>query len=222
LINGKKEELCNAGEIFMGKIKKEEGMLIVEATVVFPVMFLVIFVLLFTGNAYMQKCRVESVIQDMAVKGASYCADPLLSTVEAGSVPTSSKDVEVEPYRYLIGGMDSKEEQIKTTLQSRLSNISTGLFDNMKPSVQINSVKYSGSILYSSFEVEVVYKIKIPIRLLGESENLALSVQTHDEVPVEDVPEFIRNVNMVEDYMDSTGVTDKITKMIDAVKEHFR
>ena len=34
--------------------ESERGMVIVEATIVFPVMFLVIFLMLFTGNAYLR------------------------------------------------------------------------------------------------------------------------------------------------------------------------
>lgn len=38
-------------------------MMIVEATIVFPVMFLVIFLMIFLGNAYYQKARVESIVK---------------------------------------------------------------------------------------------------------------------------------------------------------------
>jgi hypothetical protein len=44
----------------------------------------------------------------------------------------------------------------------------------------------------------------------------------HSETAVTDVPEFMRNINMVEDYMDQTGLTDKITEAINKAKSIFQ
>lgn len=41
------------------------------------------------------------------------------------------------------------------------------------------------------------------------------------EVPVSDSPEFIRNVNLVEDMLEVTGVKRKITEKIKELKEFF-
>jgi hypothetical protein len=40
-------------------------------------------------------------------------------------------------------------------------------------------------------------------------------------VPVSDSPEFIRNVNLVEDMLEVTGVKRKITEKIKELKEFF-
>ena len=204
----------------MKKRNDESGMVIVEATIVFPVMFLVIFLMLFAGNAYLQKCRVESIVQQEAINGASFCADPMLDDVMAGSIPTY-KDVDIRPYRYLIGGMNDIEASIQDKVDKRLRGLSTGLFSGMKPANPIVVVDYNNGFIYSTFSVDVEYKIVMPIRLLGDTENISMSISSHADMPVSDSSEFIRNVDMVEDYMEKFGITEKIEEMINKAKEWF-
>jgi len=200
--------------------ESERGMVIVEATIVFPVMFLVIFLMLFTGNAYLQKCRVDSYVNQLAIEGASYCADPMLDEVEGGSIP-SYDNVDIRPYRYLIGGMDDIESEIDADVERKIRNMSSGLFSGMKPSSVIVNTKYNNGFIYSTFSVDVEYKIQIPVRLLGASDFIYMNIASHSDMPVSDTTEFIRNVNMVEDYMQKYGVTEKIEEMINKAKEWF-
>lgn len=204
----------------MKKWKNDEGgMLIVEASIVFPVMFLVIFLMIFAGNAYLQKCRVEAIVNNLAIDGAAYCADPMLDDIESGSIPSLSEH-DVYPYRYLLTGeMGNIEDDIYSELESKISGMSSGLFSGMKPKNYIIDVKYHNGFIYSTFSVDVEYKIQMPVRLLGESEYISLAVASHAEMPVSDTSEFIRNVDMVGDYMEKFGVTEKINEMINKVKE---
>ncbi len=205
--------------MFRGK-ENEKGMVIVEATIVFPVMFLVIFLMLFTGNAYLQKCRVESYVNQLAIDGAAYCVDPMLDEVEAGSIP-SYDNVDIRPYRYLIGGMDDIETDIGTKIENKIRNMSSGLFSGMKPSSVIVNIKYNNGFIYSSFSVDVEYKVCIPVRLLGASDFIYMNIASHANMPVSDTTEFIRNVDMVEDYLQKYGVIEKIQEMINKAKEWF-
>lgn len=200
--------------------ENERGMVIVEATIVFPVMFLVIFLMLFTGNAYLQKCRVDSYVNQLAIEGASYCADPMLDEVEGGSIP-GYDNVDIRPYRYLLGGMDDIEAEIDADVERKIRNMSSGLFSGMKPSSVIVNTKYNNGFIYSTFSVDVEYKIQIPVRLLGASDFIYMNISSHADMPVSDTTEFIRNVNMIEDYMQKYGVTEKIEEMINKAKEWF-
>lgn len=200
--------------------ENERGMVIVEATIVFPVMFLVIFLMLFTGNAYLQKCRVDSYVNQLAIEGASYCADPMLDEVEGGSIP-GYDNVDIRPYRYLLGGMDDIEAEIDADVERKIRNMSSGLFSGMKPSSVIVNTKYNNGFIYSTFSVDVEYKIQIPVRLLGASDFIYMNISSHADMPVSDTTEFIRNVNMIEDYMQKYGVTEKIEEMIKKAKEWF-
>ena len=202
------------------KIKEEKGALIVEASFVFPIMFLIIFLMLFMGNAFLQKSRVEAIVSRATIDGAAMCADPTMSYIkENGKVPPL-KTVEIEPYRYIIGGMDDIELKIAQRITNEISNINTGLFSGMKPVNNSGVVtEYKSCFVASSFKSTVSYKIIFPMRLLGEKENVSLTFHCYCEVPVSDTPEFIRNVNMVEDVLESTGAIDKIKEMADSLKD---
>lgn len=202
----------NAFKKIMKKVKKDDGMLIVEATIVFPVMFLVIFLMIFMGNAYFQKSRVDSIVTQMAYYGSAQCADPLLREItENGKVPSlADADYSIEPYRYLLGevgknsGMNAIETEVEKQISNKIKGIKTGLFSHMKPTASKLDAEFNNAFVYSTFEVEVLYKVPLPIRLFGMSENFALTTASRCEVPVSDTPEFIRNVDMVEDWVEST------------------
>lgn len=199
-------------------MKNESGMMIVEASVVFPVMFLVIFLMIFAGNAYLQKCRIEAIINKLSIDGAAYCADPMLDKVEDGTIP--GFNTSVKPYRYLIGGMSDVTEEIKTTLQTKVSQVSTGLFSGMKPTAIVyGEPEFNNAFIHSTFAMEIQYKIVMPIRLLGDTNNIEMSISTRVDVPVSDSPELIRNVDMVEDYLGKYGVTDWINNKVGKLME---
>lgn len=188
----------------------ESGLVIVEATIVFPVMFLVVFLMLFTGNAYLQKCRVDSYVNQLAIEGAAYCADPMLLNVSNNSIPNVG-DSEVYPYRYFDpDGAADIESTMQIKAKQKIDNMSTGLFSGMKPKNQLVTAEYNNGFIYSTFSVEVEYKIVFPIRLLFSTENMTMSLSSYANMPVSDTAEFIRNVDMVEDYMEKYGIAEKI------------
>ena len=85
----------------------------------------------------------------------------------------------------------------------------------MSPTSVVVDAKYHNGFIYSTFSVDVQCKIKLPIRLLFESEYFYMHVNSHSDMPVSDTTELIRNIDMVEDYMDRTGLTDMIEKAKD-------
>jgi hypothetical protein len=204
----------------MQKLKSEKGMVIVEATIVFPIMFLVIFFIIFMGNAYFEKCRVQAVVTEMTLDGAAYCATPMLRSVDKnGIVPGFGTNP--EPYRYFTD-MGTVKTQITSDLNTKLGNISTGLFSGMQPTNRKAKANFNNSFIYSTFSIDLEYKITLPIKLLGASDYLHINFTTRAETPVTDVPEFMRNMNMVEDYMAQTELTDKIGAAIEKAKSIFK
>ncbi len=193
----------------------ESGMLIVEATIVFPVMFLVIFIMLLAGNAYMQMCKIESSANTLALEAAAYCADPSLESVENGNIP-SVRGVNVYPYRYFNpNGGDSVEGMIYSKLKKSIDEMGTGYFAGMQPKSVIITTKYNYHFIYTTFSLDLDYKIKIPIKPLGAKDYIYMNVSTRIDVPVSDSTEVIRNIDMAEDYMQQF----EIDKKIDAGKE---
>lgn len=201
-------------------LKNENGMMIVEATVVFPVMFLVIFLMLVAGNAYLQKCRVEAFANKLALQGASYCADTMLKKIESDGIP-GLQDVHTKPYRYFIGGMNDTVSEISDDADGRIRGMSTGLFSGMKPVNPIVDVQFNNHYIYSTFSVDLEYKVQMPVRLLFEKNNISMDFHTRADYPVSDSVEFIRNVDMADDYLERTGVKDKIKEYIEKAKEWF-
>lgn len=201
------------------KNSREDGMVIIEASIVFPIMFIVIFILIYAGNAYMQKCKVESIVSQAAIQGAAYCADPMLDYVEANEKVPSLGDMDVKPYRFMLGGMEDITVKIQKDINEKLNNLNSGFFSNMKPICETPKVEFNNHFIYSTFSVELTYKIPLPIRMLASNDALYIKVASRYDAPVSDVPEFIRNVNMIEDYMETYGIVDKIQELVDKAKK---
>lgn len=202
----------------MKKCSNEDGMLIVEATIVFPVMFLVILLMICLGNVYYQKCRVEAFVNELAIAGAAYCADPMLNSIENsiedGTIP-SFDEVDIKPYRYFFGNSDIDVSELK----AKINDMNTGLFWGMKPKISKLSSKFINGYIYSTFEVAVKYEIELPVRLLGMSDFFSIDLASYANFPVSDTMEFIRNADMIEDYMEKFGVMEKINELIDTAKK---
>ena len=194
---------------------RESGAIFVEASVVFPVMFLVILLMIYAGNAYFQKCRV------VAVEGAAYCGDPTILKAE-GKIPTDPASVEVYPYRALDpSGTGDIVGTIENRVYEEIEGLNDGYFAGMRPDIKSATAVYDYGFLYSTFQVTAEYEIVFPIRMLGQSENVSVTMSSHASMPVSDTTELIRNVNMVEDYLEQLGVMEKIddlkAKISDAI-----
>lgn len=197
------------------KLNKEDGAVqIVEAAFVFPIMFIILFFLIYMGNAYYVKAQVESVVETRALEGAGYCADPILQTIkETGSIP-SVDSLKTEPYRYVFGGMDDVEKKIAGLVESDIDGNSASFFKNMEPDLKTskaNIAKFNNYIVYSTFSVEVKYVVKFPISFLGAETPPVLTINSRAEVPVNDTAEFIRNTDMVVDLLYGTKIGNTIS-----------
>jgi len=194
---------------------ENRGSVIVEAAFVFPIMFLVIFFLIYLGNAYYQKSRIDNYAALAALKGASYCADPFMKEFAPGSVP--DRNDEIYPYRYYLQGViRGIESDIKSELEQNISG--TGFFVGMEPGSVVASADFSNHILYHTFIADASYTIKLPIKMLGSKDIYLLRLSSRAEVPVNDVSEFIRNTDMAIDYLESSEAVQNALKK---VKEAF-
>lgn len=204
-------------------IKSECGAVqIVEATFVFPVMFIVLFFLIFMGNAHYVKAQIESVVETYAIRGANYCADPILQTIhDNGTLPDLSA-LETEPYRYIFGGMGDVETQIAAKVREEIEGNQSSFFKNMKPrlkSADSQIAKYNNYVVYATFSVEVEYDLQFPIRFLGAHSPTTLNIKSRADVPVDDTAEFIRNTDMVVDIFHGTKLGQSISDVFGKVND---
>lgn len=209
-----------------GKFYKEDGAVqIIEAALVFPVMFIILLTLIYMGNAHYIKAQVEATVVENAILGANYCADPILETIkETGSVP-SPGEISVKPYRYIFGGMSNVEEDISKKVTEELNSSSMSLFGNMKPKLKNDGTKiakFNNYLLYSTFSVGVKYELEFPIKLWGASSPAVLTISSYAEIAVNDATEFIRNTDMVIDYFTGTGIEQKIKGTFEKINEFLQ
>ena len=199
-------------------IKSESGMVVIEAAYVFPIMFFVIFFLIYMGNAYYLVAELDNIAAMSATKGAANCADPYLSDMStAGSITT---DTETEMYRYIFNGyMESVESEITTEVNKNIKSIGGGFFTGMDASVSDCKVKYNRNLLQPSFEVDIKYAIKFPIRFIFSDEDTVLEVESKAEAPVVDMGELIQIVDMLEDYYENTGAKGEVDEILVKIKE---
>ncbi len=204
-------------------IKNEKGAVqIVEAAFVFPIMFIILFLLIYMGNAYYVKAQVESVVETYALEGAGYCSDPILETIkQTGSVPSLSS-LKTEPYRYIFGGMNDIEAQIGAAVEDEVNSQHSSFFRNMSPQIKTptaNIAKFNNYVVYSTFSVEVKYVVEFPIRFLGADAPTMLTINSRAEVPVNDTAEFIRNTDMVIDLFHGTKIGQSISDVFGKIND---
>ncbi len=204
-------------------IKEKKGALIVEASIVFPVTFFVLLFLIYMGNMFYMRSRVDALAAKAAIEAAACCQDPMFYELNhGGALPTTSDEMnDIRPY-HAIRGTDDSVDNVKSDLETSLNNLGTGFFAGMGlKSVDITTFEYNRSILTSTFTVEVNYAIKFPIRYLGESSPVILKMESRTVAPVTDTGEFIQNIDMAMDFMDSTGLSEKMDSLVNKVKDFF-
>ena len=211
------------------RMKDENGLVIVEATIVFPVMFFVLLFIIFIGNMYYEQARVDNIVLSYAVKGAEYCADPYQYDIENGDgIPTEVKDVKTEPYRYILGGafegsISKIEDKISAEVKEEINEGRLIFFSNSKANVVGTDNDKIGTfksyIVYSSFVVQVNYEIKFPIRFIGKNDATIAKLSSRAQVSVSDAPEFINNVDMAVDLLDGNSTVETIKGIFDKVND---
>lgn len=201
------------------------AMVIVEATFVFPIMFFVIFFLLFMGNMYFSKAYTDNLITEAAIRTAAKCADPNLETIlnNGNKVPDSTGALKNEPYRYIFnsdvtignGSIEQSKQSGSNLILNDENNFNT-FFKGMEPQLNSNDIdiKFNNNLVNYSLSITATYKISLPWKFLFSDEIDIYSFTSHAEVPVSDAPEFIRNIDMVIDYMQQSETVQKAKEEI--------
>lgn len=201
---------------------------IIEATFVFPIMFIVIFIMLMACEGYLQYARAERACIVAAIQGAARCENPMLEAVQRdGTVPTSTTAAKVRPYRYILTSeAQNIADQVGRELEDTIEGFDVMCFRGMTPSGVKVDTKASLNILVSSFSVDCSFKIKLPIRMIFSNEDISFAYTVSVSEPIGDPAEFVRNVSTVQDYLERSEVgskieefTAKISDAIDKVAE---
>lgn len=206
-------------------IKSENGIVpIVEATIVFPIMFFVIIFMFFMGNVYMSKSYVDYRVHKEAIEIAAKCADPnLQNTIDEKKLNNSK--LNNKPYRYIFQG-DIKKllSGSSTSMRNSINdNDLNSFFPGMKPVIYKDSpnIKFKNNLINYELSVTAKYKISLPLKFLFASDKMSFTYTAYANVPVTDSPELIRNVEMIIDYIQQIGLDEKAKKVTDKIKGLF-
>ena len=203
------------------KKRNESGIIIIEATIVFPVMFIVLFLIMFIGNSYYERAKVDAIVAEYAIKGAQSIVNPIqYQMVMHNTVPTDIKNTDFDPYRYLVGEVDKRsfmqnvEKEIAQRIKDDIENNSLIFSGAMVPKVtskEEDMAEFNNYVLYATFETQVEYEIHFPIKMMGTKSAPIMNLRSRAEVSVNDVGEFMRNTDMIIDIfdLDQGGKPDK-------------
>lgn len=208
---------------FIDIIKSENGIVpIFEATIVFPIMFFVIIFMFLMGNVYMSKSYVDAVVHKEAVKIAAKCADPNLEETLNNNKLNNTK-LKNMPYRYIFQGqiknvINSSKKEI---IRSIATNDFNSFFPGMAPSINCIKIKFKNNLINYDLSVTADYKITLPFRFIFADNVMSFNYTAYANVPVTDSPELIRNVEMIIDYIQQTGLDKKVENVTNKIKGLF-
>lgn len=88
----------------------------------------------------------------------------------------------------------------------------------MIPRVTSINPRVNNYVIYQTYEVDVEYTLQFPIRFLFAEDYYSIKSTAHAEVPIVDNAEFIRNTDMVIDYIQRSKTGQKgIAKLTEAI-----
>lgn len=203
------------------KQDRRGAVVIMEAAFVFPIMFIIVFVMLMACEAYYQYARVERACIEIAIQGAARCENPMLEVVqETGAVPKSTSAAKVRPYRYIL---TSEAQAIAAELEDKLEDAVSGFnvmaFRGMSPQAVSVEIDPKMNILVSSFPVKCSFDIKLPIRMIFSNESIKFHYEVQVTEPIGDPTEFVRNVSTVQDYLERSEFGERIENFTGKIKE---
>ncbi len=113
--------------------------------------------------------------------------------------------------------MKKASKNLEDKLRKAVKN-NAGFFAGMESNIITCDVKYRASIIEPTCVATSKCDIRLPIRFIFTDDNMTISVTAKAEAPVVDMSDFIQNIEMIGDYMESWGVLDKINELKDNLK----
>ena len=208
--------------------KRRDGsgaVMIVEAAVVFPIMFFVVFLMLMLGGALLQLSRTERIVAEAAIRAAALCGDPFLAAVEENaevpSSPMGEGAVRIRPYRYLFHGhARALCDGVAEEAAEAVSALDSPLFRGLAPEI-LSPVRIEPRIglFASTVTARCEIGVRLPVFPMLSREATVLRRQIVRREPVGDAPEFLRNVSLAEDGIErSESLTGALSEVRDVLE----
>lgn len=196
------------------------AVLLVEATIVLPIVFFVIFFIICLGNAYYVRAYMQSIADKYAIQAANYARCENLLYIEEGG---DLMKMDLNPYQFSVSSKlkNTMNQRVKSAVNSK--NVS--LFGSMKPTrigsgSQSDYVKFYNGIFDSYAEVEIEYNLNM-MPVLGSIKIASTKVTAKAKAQINDSPSFIRNLDMVKDLATDFLQTDTGKNLVGKLKGNF-
>lgn len=230
-------------------IAPEGGYAIIENIFVMPIVFIVMFALIFSGCMLHARCAIESAASRGVIYASRLICDPQYGKITANATTENGRELNelsstefdftridhYEPYRYIpllsksfpLSGESSLETATAAYVRKVISQNNTWMFDIDLDSVVCDIDNY---VITQNVRVKVRARYHMPtaFRLLGMPETYDLVAES--VMTVSDQDEFIRNVDFAADLIgraaEKLGIKDKVTeplqKLMNFVSKVFR
>lgn len=228
------------------KEKDQEGAYsVVENMIVMPVVFLVVYALLFAGFMLHAQCTIESAVRRGVLYAGKLICDPQYEKITAGAIDTHAGELnelskkefdftkisKYEPYRYIplfsnyfsSGGTTELEACAQEYVQRIIDQNTTWIFTIDTDGIICDAENY---VLTQkiSMKVKASYHMPMVFRWLGFPETYDLTAES--VFTLSDQDEFIRNVDLVADLlgdiMDASGITKAMQKLQEFAGKIFK
>lgn len=205
-------------------MKNEKGAAtLLEYTIVLPIVFAVVFMLLFVGFTMHQKAVMEAATQRSAIYVARTITDPSYENIVSTdgkqdandilSATITQESIVNAPYRYLFSGSGSIPNSELSVADLIAKN---QIFIDTTPTVTVK--KEAG--IFTRVVVTATQEYKVPELIPGLDLPSILTVETQSIVYVNQPAEFIRNADYITDIVvkATEPLVDKLTSVISKIK----
>ena len=181
------------------KFSQERGAEIVEMTLIFPIIIVLIWTMIFFGLMMYEQVAVQSVLDDVISRAAANwaTADEGIYSESASFSGFTVWDV----YSRLIDTKDGKKkENIESTALERLNKVVIITKKFSKADIHLESTNI---LVYKSLKLTVDREFPLPfagfLRNLGIQ--TSLQYRRTGTAVIQDAPEFIRTIDMASDLL---------------------
>lgn len=207
-----------------------KGLVVVEAVFIYPVVFMLLVFVMFLGDTFYQRARVEAAVLDAAVMGGAEIGSaslPHIAVNESGSATLDPAGIDNDPYRFLFNGpagtgTEAVTSTIKENVDSMLSAQDASIF-GLAPRLGEGGaqVDYSSRIVQGEFSVSMSYGLSVPVSsyLLPDGK-IDLALDASASTTVTPMGEFVRTVDMMDDLHEANGgaeLADSVRTIVDAI-----
>ncbi|WP_202710296.1 TadE/TadG family type IV pilus assembly protein [Sporosalibacterium faouarense] len=199
---------------------KKSGSLVVEASIIFPIVILVIFIVIYICFALYQQTYLQTIANKAVELGASSWSSSLEFKGNFIDIVSMEKFEEPSLYwRIYDDNRDTKIEVIENYVKKRLGKQSSIMLKNQSNTTV--QVEFKKRLMNDALQVKIEKNLATPFdkikRLLGLREGMYIRVEANSSI--KDTAEFIRNTDFVFSTIEEIETEDKFNNLMEKIKK---